>query len=152
MLSANYSMASVISLQLQSDTNLRPGRIGILTYLASFFLMSGGLFQAYLGFAGNAVVFGLRGGTLEGLGVVGILDPLVLMGLGVVATYRPKPGILSGLVILLVAVSGLVTSFIGFFLAGTVTGLILGVMVINQGRRLSGPSAGSSSQASSEHP
>jgi hypothetical protein len=126
-------MVGVAVLQSQDDPSLHPGVMGVLAYLVGVLLLSGGLAQATAGYDPSTEVWGLTGRPVILLGVLGLFLGFVALILGVYARYRPTAGIGRGTAILGIAIVGLLTSLWGFFLIGTVLGIVLGSLVIRQG-------------------
>ncbi len=125
-------MTAFTYLATQKDPALRPTKGGALTYFAGVLLTSGGLFQAYLGVQNSPRVWGLHGPPLTALGIVGLIAGFVIVGLAAYVSYgSPKSGFAgTGVAIIIVSAAGLFTSFLGFFGAGSVVGIVAGLLIL----------------------
>ena len=132
-------MAGFTYLMTQKDPALRPTRAGALAFIAGILLTSGGLFQAYLGVQNTPAVLGIHGPPLTALGIIGLLAGLGVAGLAAYVSFGSGASRLSlaGYIILVISITGFFTSFLGFFLAGTIIGIIAGVLTVKSARRRS---------------
>lgn len=131
-------MAGFTYLMTQKDPSLRPTKAGALAFIAGVLLTSGGFFQAYLGVQNTPVVLGMHGPPLTALGIVGLLAGFIVAGLAAYISFGETLSRLNlaGYLMIVISTAGFFTSFLGFFLAGMILGIVAGVLTVRTaGRR-----------------
>jgi len=126
-------MAGFAAMAMSKDPALRPSRVEALAYLAGVLNNIGATFAILT--SPETRVWGLGGWALVGAGIIGFIDGLVIMTLGLLWANRKKPG-WAGAGIIILSIAGVVTSLWGLFLTATALGIYAGYSINKEKRQV----------------
>jgi hypothetical protein len=104
-------------------TNEKPTGAFVLSLIAGIFILLGGWALIGVGNYLSSISFGLQGGELVALGVVGAVMGILVVIFGVLLYVTPQNHVVYGVLILILSIASLFTA-----LGGLILGLILGII------------------------
>lgn len=110
----------------------KPTAAFILSVIAGIFLTIGGLLQLGLALAASVLLsfIGLSGAGLVAVAVVGVIIGIAVISLGALLYVRPREHVVLGVLVLVLSIVGVYTSFFGGFAIGLILGIVGGALGI----------------------